>query len=204
MLATGSASAVDRECGPFAAARPQLQTKRFAALKGEARLVAREDACAHLEVEGRCPSGPDEFLMLVGDLDFAGLEIGDRVDLGVVGSKTVVGSYRLPEGEADFWFDPQRLTSVPRTFDEFSGAVTPYMPAPLITTPEAFDPLAPSRWQVLVDRRLDVPPDTTSADLRAAMAAADRLEDPSRPMALGSPSFSWTARWRVTRSTTSR
>jgi putative ABC transport system permease protein len=175
----------DRETGPFAAAQAQLVSDRFEALLGEAELLARDDACSHLEIEGRCPTGPDEILMLVGDLDFTGLQIGDEADLGVAGSKTVVGSYRLPESEADFWFDLQRLTSVPRTFDDFTFEVTPYEPAPLIVTPEAFDALPPSSWEVLVDRRLDVPPDTTTEDLREAMAAAARLEGPSEPVSGG-------------------
>src|SRR4029079_774877 len=109
-----------RGTGPFAPAQAQLVTDRFDALKGKAQLLAREDACAHLELEGRCPRGPDEVLMLVGDLDFLNLQIGDRVDLGPAGTKTVVGSYRLPatESETDFWFDPQRLATIPRTFDD--------------------------------------------------------------------------------------
>ncbi|MGH3336273.1 MAG: FtsX-like permease family protein [Nocardioides sp.] len=174
-----------RETGPFAAARPQLVTDRFEALKGEAQLLAREDACIHLEIEGRCPTGPDEVLMLVGDLDFTGLQIGDKAGLGPAGTKTVVGAYRLPESEADFWYDPQRLASVPRTFDEVTLEVTPYEPAPLIVTPEAFDELPASLWEVLVDRRLDVPPDTTTEDLRQAMAAAARLEGPPEPVSGG-------------------
>jgi putative ABC transport system permease protein len=184
---TRAASVVDRETGPFAAAQPQLVTRRFEALQGEAQLLARDDACAHLEVEGRCPTGPDEFIMLVGDLEFTGLQLGDRVDLGPAGTKTVVGSYRLPdaESETDFWFDPGRLATIPRTFDEFTFAVTPYQPAPLIVQPEAFDELALSDWSVLVDRRLDVPPDTTPDDVEAALAAAARLPTTPEPVAGG-------------------
>ena len=183
-----------RETGPFAAAQPQLVTDRFEALndgvqlrarEGEVQLMARTDACTHLEVEGSCPTGPDEVLMLVGDLDFTGLEIGDRVDLGPAGRKTVVGVYGLPESETDFWFDPQRLASVPPTFDDVTFERTPYEPAPLIVSPEAFDDLAPSLWEVLVDRRLDVPPDTTRADLDEALAAAERLKGPPAPVAGG-------------------
>jgi putative ABC transport system permease protein len=175
----------DREHGPFAAAQAQLVSDRFEALKGEAQLLARDDACAHLEVEGRCPTAPDEVLMLVGDLDFTGLEIGDEAHLGPVGNKTVVGSYRLPESESDFWFDPQRLASIPRTFDDITFAVTPYQPAPLIVTPEAFDDLPPTDWEVLLDRRLDVPPDTSREDLEVAMAAAARLKGPAEPVTGG-------------------
>ncbi len=175
----------ERETGPFAAAQSQLVSDRFEALKGEAQLLAREDACIHLEIEGSCPTGADEFLMLVGDLDFTGLQIGDRVDLGPAGTKTVVGTYRLPENETDFWFDGQRLASVPRTFDDITFEVTPYEPAPLIVAPEAFDELTPSTWEVLVDRRLDVPPDTTTEDLDEAMAAAARLEGPPEPVTGG-------------------
>ena len=173
-----AASVADaRETGPFAPADAQLVTEQFDALKGRARLLAREEACDHLEIEGRCPTSPDEVLVLVGDLDFGGIDVGDRIDLGAVGEKTVVGGYRVPESQSDFWFDPQRLTSVPRTFNEFTGAVTPYQPAPLITTPDAFDPLPVSSWEVLVDRRLDVPPDTTRADLDAAISVAARVQE---------------------------
>ena len=181
-----------RETGPFAAAQPQLVTDRFEALndgvqlrarEGEVQLMARTDACTHLEIEGSCPTGPDEVLMLVGDLDFTGLEIGDRVDLGPAGRKTVVGVYRLPESETDFWFDPQRLASVPRTFDDVTferdavraGAHSSCRRRRSTTWP-------PSLWEVLVDRRLDVPPDTTRADLDEAMAAAERLKGPPGPV----------------------
>ena len=77
------------------------------------------------------------------------------------------------------------LASVPRTFDEVTLEVTPYEPAPLIVAPEAFDELPPSLWDVLVDRRLDVPPDTTTEDLRQAMAAAARLDGPPEPVSGG-------------------
>ena len=170
-----SASRADRIAGPFAPAHTWLETPRFDALNGQAMLLAAEGACDHLEIAGRCPSSPDEILMLTADVDRNRLHVGDRVDLGAYGSKKIVGSYRVAEGVEDFWFDTQRLASVPALIRQNLPPI-PYQPAPLITTMDAFDDHAV--FQVRVDRRLDVPPSTTLADLGQAEKAAATLTEP--------------------------
>src|SRR6478672_4060039 len=57
--------------GPFAAPQTVLETSMTDVYGGRWRLTAKDDACAHLEVEGTCPSKPGEALMLAGDLDFS-------------------------------------------------------------------------------------------------------------------------------------
>ncbi len=174
-------AAADRQDGPFAAAHAQLETPRFEAFGGLAMLLGRDGACAHLEIEGACPTGPDEILMLTGDLEQNHHQVGDVVHLGPLpGPVRIVGSYRVPESEGDHWFDLMRFASVPRHSDERTGVTTPYQPAPLVVAPAAFDRLGSGFWTVRVDRRLDVPADWSLADLRVAQAAAARLDDPAR------------------------
>src|SRR5689334_8669661 len=154
--------------GPFAPAQAWVETPRFSALTGLAELLAVDGACDHLEITGRCPSAPDEILMLGGDLSRNLLKIGDEVDLGDHGTKTIVGTYRVPENDEDFWFDTQRLASIP-PFAPPNRPPIPYKPAPLITAMSAFDDIG--NFQIRVDRRLDVPPTTTLDDLDAAQSA---------------------------------
>jgi putative ABC transport system permease protein len=163
--------------GPFAAPQARLETDRFESLEfvdgGLAQVIATPDACEHLTLRGQCPDAPGEIAMLTGDLDFMSLSLGDRFDLGdPVGPVKVVGAYRVPETETDYWFDAARFASLPRDVNILTGAVTPYTPAPFVTAPETFDDLPTKAWSVRVDRRLDVPPDLTLADLDQAVATA--------------------------------
>lgn len=144
---------------------------------GEARLLSRAAACEHLDLEGRCPGGPDEVAIWADDAGYAGLAIGDEIDVGVAGRMTIVGTYTVPPDEADFWFDPSRLTSVHPIPDQ-SPPIT-YQAAPYLTTQEAFDDLPASSWVVLGDRRLRIAPTTTVADLTAAADDASSL--PTKP-----------------------
>lgn len=167
------------ETGPFVAPQATLETARVPALGGSAMLLATDrgdGSCAHLDVEGDCPDRVGEVLMLAGDLAGTGHEVGDRVTLAApIGRVTVVGSYRVPSAEGDYWFDLKRFASIPRQHDEFSGVTTPYQPAPLVTVGDAFDRLPTSVWSVRVDRLLDTPPDLGLADLDAAGRAAATL-----------------------------
>ncbi len=164
---------------PFGAAVGKLQTGRFPAFpdgdsKGMAMMVTAPDVCAHLEILGRCPSRPDEFLILAFDLDRNLLKIGDRVDLGDYGVKKIVGTYRIPDSEADYWFDPSRMASIPRLESATGGQ--PYKPAPLVTDLSAFDDVEDG-WEVQVDRLLRVPPDTTLAGATRTAAFATKERD---------------------------
>ena len=42
--------------------------------------MAKPDACAHLDLEGRCPAAPGEVAVLAGDAEEDGHELGDRID----------------------------------------------------------------------------------------------------------------------------
>jgi hypothetical protein len=179
-------AAVRRDAaGPFAEPQTLLETRRLDALGGIATLIAKDPgddggACAHLEVEGACPQGPGEVLMLAGDLEDSAHAVGDTFAVGEpVGPVTVVGSYRVPAAESDYWFDLERFASTPRRTDEHTGVTTPYQPAPFVTVPASFDDLPAAVWSVRVDRRLDVPADLTLADLDAARRAASGLEGPA-------------------------
>ena len=170
-----------RDKGPFAAPQTQLESVRvdsgittpdLTKGRGLAMLLAKEGACDHLQITGRCPTSPGQALILAGDAEYSGLGIGDPVDLtGGLPNVTIVGTYTVPAAETDFWFDPRRLASVPRRIDDISGAVEPYQPAPLIVTPQAFDAVPADAWRVRVDRRLVVPPDWTEQELAAATAS---------------------------------
>lgn len=174
--------------GPFADPQTLLESERVEAISGVGGLVellAREGGCHHLEVEGRCPAKPGEVLLLAGDLEFTGIEVGNSIDLGaVLGKVEVVGSYRVPTGEEDYWFNLQRFASTPP--HEVSFGFTPYLPAPLVTTPQAFESLPASTWNVVVDRRLEVPPDLTLADIDDAQGAAATLAGPAEDVEGGS------------------
>ena len=163
--------------GPFAAPQARLETDRFDSLDfvdgGRVQVVATADPCDHLSLQGECPDAPGEIAMLTSDLDFMSLSLGDRIDLeGFVGRVTVVGAYRLPESQTDYWFDPSRYASVPRNVNPLTGVVIPYQPAPFVSVPETFDDLPTPRWSVRVDRRLVAPPDLTPVNLEQAMDSA--------------------------------
>jgi len=165
---------------PFSKAVGKLETSRFPAFqdgtgKAQAMMLTAPDVCDHLEIVGRCPSRPDEFLILAFDLDRNLLKIGDRVDLGAYGVKKIVGTYRIPDTESDYWFTPSRMASIPR-FDNPAGVSQPYKPAPLVTDLSAFADVQ-QNWTVQVDRLLQVPPDTTLEDADKAAAFATKEKD---------------------------
>lgn len=180
--------------GPWLAPSPQAESVRFSALRGVVRLWSRADACADLDLEGRCPERAGEVVMLAADAEVTGARIGEP--LSVQGFEpgemegqfprlpfdeiVVTGTYRAPTGERAeaAWFDPTRFASIPERVD-ITGGYTPYSPAPLITVPETFDALDRSQWSVRVDRPLDVGPGLTATDLAVAGDdAAAVSEDP--------------------------
>jgi len=168
--------------GPFLPARATIEGRRVDALGGaKVELLAKPDACAHLAVSGRCPSRPGEILMLAGDLEKTELSVGDTIDAGQPGSGgygtvRVVGSYRIPANQTDFWFQPARFGSIP-AIEKLNAPSQPYKPAPFITPAATFDQLSPTSWSVLVDRRLQVPADFGIDDLPAVERTAASLGD---------------------------
>ena len=153
--------AVARDQGPFAAPTTQLETTRVEGgvnnpdgTPGMVRLLAKDGACDHLEITGRCPTSPGQALVLGGDAEYAGLEIGDQIPLtGGLPNVTMVGTYRVPAAEEEFWYDVTRFDSVPRNTDDISGDVDPYMPGPLVVAGDSFDAVPDELWRVRVDHR---------------------------------------------------
>ncbi|WP_210437659.1 FtsX-like permease family protein [Nocardioides xinjiangensis] len=171
----------------------QLETARVLApgALGEVMLMAKPDACAYLDIEGRCPSGPGEVAVLAGDAEEDGHALGDRIDLGEpFGTLTLVGTYAYPSGPAvaaerrealeDFWFEPGRLASVPATVR--TGTEVPRRPAPYLVVPEQLAGLPPHLLLVRADSRIEVPADLDAADLPELARRAAR--DPA-PQQLG-------------------
>ncbi len=161
----------DHVSGPFARGRVQLESQRFPVDGMQLMLLAKSDACAHLVVNGRCPSRPGEALVLAGDVRDHGLRVGRRLSVGPAGLVRVVGTYRVPPRQDRFWFDVGRLASVP-TYDSITTGHRPAQPAPLVTPAATFVRLAAADWQVRVDRPLAVAPTLSVADLAAAVATA--------------------------------
>ena len=148
-------------------------------------LLSKPDACAHLEVTGRCPSSPDEAMMRADDLATLGLGPGDQVaGPPGVGELRVVGTYEVPEDEDDYWFDTQRLSSTPRLVSMRLG-IRPFQPAPLIVDARVFDRMATINWLVRYDARLDAGPSTTADDLESAVESAEGLAVLDVPVAGG-------------------
>jgi putative ABC transport system permease protein len=172
----------------------QLETARLLVPGnyGEVQLLARDGACDHIEIEGRCPQRPGETVILAGDAEEDDLAIGDLIELGEpLGTLTVVGTYAYPAGPniaeseladlEDFWFDPTRLASVPAQVlgnPERSGRVLPRRPAPYLVATDHFAAVPSRDWVVRVDTRIDVPADLDArrlADLGSAIDPAPEL-----------------------------
>ena len=156
---------------------------------GQVRLLAKQGACDHLEITGACPTSPGEAMLLAGDAEYSGLEIGDQVTMDGLPGVTVVGIYRVPAAEQEFWYDVSRFDSVPRRIVEItrgSGpSIDPYMPGPLVVDPAAFDAVPVDLWRVRADRRLELPPDWTECrpDRRGPIGRRRRQATPSRSTA---------------------
>lgn len=147
-------------------------------LQAQARILAKQGACQHLViVDGHCPATPTQTMALVADLRTAHLHLGDAVDLpGLAHPLTIVGSYRVPAEQQDYWFDDQRLATVPAQ-STGAGGITPYRPAPFVVTRPVFATAQqPLQWAAYADRRLVVTASTTIADLDRAAAAVTRVE----------------------------
>lgn len=180
--AVAAAGAVD---GPFTTPQTVLETSMTDAYGGRWRLTAKDDACAHLDLQGSCPTEPGQALMLAGDLKFTGTEVGQSIDFGDLGKQTIVGTYRVPNADQeDFWFDLSRFASIPPHTNR--SGTTPYLPAPMVTVPTAFDDLPARLWHVRVDRRLAVPADLTLPVIEQAESVAGTLGGAAQPVRGGS------------------
>lgn len=177
-----------RNDGPWGTPAATLESDQYSALRGAVTFWSRDDVCAGLVVEGRCPSAPGEVLMLAGDVTKTGARIGKPLELNIfepteisgryprspLDTVTVVGSYATPV-EDDVWQFPLQLRSTNEQ-STINGGYQPYMPAPLLTTHQTMQSLGADAWSVQVDTPLDVPADATPADLAAAVATAATLK----------------------------
>jgi hypothetical protein len=157
--------------GRYGRAQLQLESGRFTEGDMQLMLLAKPDACRHLIVVGRCPSRPGEVLVSRVDAATHGFTIGSTVRVGPAGPVRVVGSYRLPDHAAGFWFDPGRMVSLP-AYTSITIGHRPAQPAPLVTAAATFSGLPRQDWHVRIDRPLAVGPDFDIADLRAAVDTA--------------------------------
>jgi hypothetical protein len=176
--------------GPWGTTVPIVQSERLMALRGAVEFWSRADACDTLEITGRCPERTGEVLLLQKAAEQKGAELGEPLDLvefepgalqglGLprprVTTVTVVGTYTTPTDATD-WLVPSRLTSTNEAVsDRPGGGYTPYSPGPIFTTPETVEEMGD--WTVRVDTFLDVPADSTPAELSVAARAADSLPD---------------------------
>lgn len=137
------------------------------------RYLAREDVCATLEVEGRCPQRPGE--VLIHEADLFSLAIGDALDLPGMGSSEIVGVYATPD-TSDAYLLPSLLASRPPT------QTTPYAPAPFVVTPEAIGGLPPFRWAPQLESRLVVPDRLDDGEFDDLVAATEQLRSATSPI----------------------
>ena len=177
-----------RNEGPWGASTATLESEEYSALRGAVTFWSRDDVCAGLVIEGRCPSAPGEVLMLAKDVEKTGARIGEPLEMNIfepeliegryprspLDTVTVVGSYATPV-EDDVWPNPLRLRSTNEQ-SQIRGGYQPFKPAPLLTTHETVQSLGPNAWSVHVDTPLDVPADASPADLAEAVATARTLK----------------------------
>jgi hypothetical protein len=139
------------------------------------RLVSVTGACAHVRLEGRCPTNPGEIAILASDAATYGFDVGTTFDpYGDRTPFTVVGIYRPGSSEADdrFWGGSQTLQSVPGAG---KPRPRPAVPGPWIATQAGIE-LRHESWYVQVNQPLAVPPSLDAADLRATAARVESLE----------------------------
>ncbi len=153
-LAAAAAAEVDR-IRPAAYASPEVLLFTDGVVRRSdgavVRYLARDDICATLEVEGRCPETASE--VLVNRDDLKGLGIGDTVEAPLVGDLEIVGTYSTP-ATTDDWLYPALLASRPPAP---APNVQPYRPGPFVVVPEVIAGLRPGLWDVQLESRLVVP-----------------------------------------------
>jgi hypothetical protein len=140
------------------------------------RYLARDDICATLAVEGRCPTGPGE--VLVSRDDLRGLGIGDPLEAPLLGALEIVGVYSLPT-TTDDWLFPSLFTSRPSTPPPDGE---PYRPAPFVVSPDVFADLRPGLWEVRLESRLRVPDRLSDRAFDELVSDVDRARSVDSPL----------------------
>jgi putative ABC transport system permease protein len=126
-------------------------------------LISVPGACAHVQLQGRCPTNPGEIAVLQADAATYRLHLGSRLNpYGDATPFTVVGIYKAPARDDGFWFSLGRLETIPAGP---RGGVN--RPAPWLT-PQVTIGLRHDPWFVTVDQQLAVTPELTPGDAAAA------------------------------------
>ncbi len=154
-------------------------TTRRPPLEGvDVKLLAKDGACDRLRVTGNCPTSPGEILMLAGDAQTDGLQIGDTIRLGeTLNNLKLVGTYLPPDvsqrDSADYWFDLTRFQSLPYIIKDRIGVRIPRRPAPYVTVPETFARVPTESLLIRADSKLNVTPNLRADDFPALLRAID-------------------------------
>lgn len=140
------------------------------------RYLARDDICATLDVEGRCPAGPGE--VMVSEDDLHGLGIGDPVEAPLLGSPEIVGVYSPPT-TTDEWLFPVLFASYP-----FIPAPNgqPYRPAPFVVAHDVLAGLPARLWDVRLESRLRVPDRLSDRDFDDLVSDIDQARAVDSPI----------------------
>ncbi len=164
-------AAVPNLYGP---AQVTLLSRPLAGLDPPVTVVARDDACATLPIEGVCPRGPREVLLHEDDL--GSKAIGDRFVVPRLGPMTITGTYGTPT-TTDDWLFPGLLVSLP------ASATSSARPAPYLVTHEAYATLPPRLWAPTLENRLVVPDQITDAEFDRLVAATELERFARHPLA---------------------
>jgi hypothetical protein len=143
---------------------------------GDARLLALEGICSHLDIEGRCPTAAGETMLLKADATLTRVHIGDRLRFpDLKGGLRIVGFYTVPDAATSFVYDESRYRTSPPAVT--AAGVSPYLPAPLIVDLQTFEALPTTDWLVDIERPLSTPADISPDDVRAGRRAVVGLPD---------------------------
>ena len=185
-LAAGRQQAARALDDRFSAPTVALWAQRSKGLGGLARVVWTPSSCAHVILVGRCPSRPDEALILAHDSSYAHVKVGQQVRIEDLAKPlTIVGTYIPRDSDGAYWFNLADLASVPP--QQTGNGMTPYLPAPLLVDAQTFSAVQPGSWYVRDSRRLIVTAKTSASDLQAATREVARLNTANRGAGIGLP-----------------
>jgi hypothetical protein len=146
------------------------------AIPTKPRLVSVPDACAHVRLQGRCPTNPGQIAILRADATTLGLKLGSTLNPYHDPTPfTVVGIYRPTDRATDdaFWGGSGRLETVTGTL---LPRLVPSRPAPWITSQAGIE-LRHEAWYVTVDQQLATPSTLTPDDAAAVAARVRVIQD---------------------------
>lgn len=174
----------DRVGAPFAAPEMTLSaplrggpgTRGDGELPATFTLLARDGACDHVQLTGRCPRRPGEVVMTDADLEALGLQVSDTVRLRDDVDLTIVGSYVSPRATDDsFWLQPAALAPIAEYRDR-NDILQPRRTGAVITVPATFDSVPGDRWLLQATNRQRPDARDPVRDIEAAASLADRYQ----------------------------